>query len=402
MSFDSLSVRTPLSSSQSNSFNVVEPSLSSSAASSRQSSSLLRFAAPVRHSFVLLGLVLIVLSGNGWAQDPCVGTHDAAKYAWDGPYIPIIPATAFDCQSQAPFAVQCKIRLDTCSTVPECTRCKKNPAVPNTGGQPIDFSTGDVYIDQTDLRIPGLGGGLIFERTWNSIWPEKETGSRIGLFGPNWRSTYEERISVGSDGYVKYSRADGSFWSLGVSTTAPNPPDGTPMFSVVSPKSQVATLNQGSDKWTLAFQNGEQRTFDPLTGFLLSITDRNGNVTQLSYDSAFRLVGAVDAASRHLSFSYASPNAYLITGVTSDAGISLSYSYDEQGRLVQVTKPDSTKISFQYDDNSLITAVLDSNNKVLESHTYGSGGKGLTSSRAGGVEAISVSYPQPASPPVTQ
>jgi hypothetical protein len=41
----------------------------------------------------------------------------------------------------------------------------------------------------------------------------------------------------------------------------------------------------------------------------------------------------------------------------------------------------------------MITAVMDSAGKVLESHTYDSKGRGLTSSRAGGVEAITVSYP---------
>jgi YD repeat-containing protein len=83
----------------------------------------------------------------------------------------------------------------------------------------------------------------------------------------------------------------------------------------------------------------------------------------------------------------------LVTSVTSDVGLSLSYAYDSNGRLIQVTKPDLTTISFQYDSNSLITAVLDSNGKILESHTYDSSGRGLTSSRAGGVEALTLTYP---------
>ncbi len=86
-----------------------------------------------------------------------------------------------------------------------------------------------------------------------------------------------------------------------------------------------------------------------------------------------------------------------MTGVTSDFGVSLSYSYDQLGRLTQVTKPDTTTVSFQYDNNGYITAVLDNNGKVLESHTYDSSGRGLTSSRSGGAEGITVSYPQPQS-----
>jgi YD repeat-containing protein len=73
-------------------------------------------------------------------------------------------------------------------------------------------------------------------------------------------------------------------------------------------------------------------------------------------------------------------------------GLSLSYAYDGQGRLTTVTKPDQTTVSFTYDSNSMITAVKDSNGKILESHTYDSSGRGLTSSKANGVDAVTVSY----------
>jgi YD repeat-containing protein len=84
---------------------------------------------------------------------------------------------------------------------------------------------------------------------------------------------------------------------------------------------------------------------------------------------------------------------FLVTGITSDIGVSTSYSYDTQGRLSLVTKPDLTTLSFQYNSNSRITAVMDMQGKVLESHTYDLLGRGLTSSRALGVDALTVSYP---------
>jgi len=75
-------------------------------------------------------------------------------------------------------------------------------------------------------------------------------------------------------------------------------------------------------------------------------------------------------------------------------GISTSYSYDSQNRLTQVTEPDSSTVSFQYNSQSLISAVLDSAGKTLEAHTYDSAGRGLTSSRANGVDAVTLSYQQ--------
>ena len=81
-----------------------------------------------------------------------------------------------------------------------------------------------------------------------------------------------------------------------------------------------------------------------------------------------------------------------MTSVTSDFGVTVSYSYDSQGRLAQVTEPDQSTLSFDYNSQSLIADVKDSNGKILESHTYDSNGRGLTASQANGVNAVTLSY----------
>lgn len=190
---------------------------------------------------------------------------------------------------------------------------------------------------------------------------------------------------MGSDDYVKYARGDGSFWSFGFSSYG--------VYKLAAPQSATATLATGSSYWTLTFQNGEQRRFDNTSGWLIAIIDRNGNTTQLTYDALNRLVTVTDPSSRHLSFTYGSSSSYLVTGVSSDVGLALSYSYDTQNRLSQVTNPDLTTLTFAYDSQSRITSVTDSNGKILESHTYDGNGRGLTSSRALGVDAVTITYP---------
>jgi YD repeat-containing protein len=73
-------------------------------------------------------------------------------------------------------------------------------------------------------------------------------------------------------------------------------------------------------------------------------------------------------------------------------GLSLTYAYDSQGRLSQVTNPDLSTISFSYDSNSFISSVTDSQGKIFESHTYDSSGHGLTSTRALGVDSVTINY----------
>jgi YD repeat-containing protein len=254
-------------------------------------------------------------------------------------------------------------------------------------GSPINLSSGNTFITESDISLPGLGGGLKLTRTWNSMFPALQN-SYPTMFGINWRSTYEERLIFNSsDLLLKYARGDGSVWAFGVVSTSPS------VYQTVAPGNDTTTVTTGSSSYTMAFKSGEKRVFDA-NGILVSIIDRNGNTTQLSYDSQGRLATVTDAVSRHLNFAYPSGTSNLVSTASSDAGISYSYAYDGQGRLTQVTKPDNTTINFVYDTNNMITTVKDTQGKVLESHTYDVSGRGLTSSRANGVDAVTVTYPQ--------
>lgn len=330
--------------------------------------------------FTLALLCTLSRSAVAQAGNNCFGY--VTVFSWEN----YTPPGAYDCTvPNVMGADSCSYNTSACAPIaaPSETRGGQGSCPFCGAGRPINLTNGNVFIKQTDLSIPGLGGELQLVRTWNSMWPSTQSAFQTGLFGPNWRSNFEERVFLGSDHYMKYARGDGSFWSFGV---------GGPQWSIAAPANAGATLVQGSSYWTLALKNGEQRLFDVTSGNLIAIIDRNGNETQLSYDAAGRLVTVTDPASRHLYFSYASQTSFLITGVTSDFGVSASYAYDSQGRLNQVTEPDGSTLSFQYNSNSLISAVLDSNGKVLESHTYDSSGRGLTSARANGVDAVTVTY----------
>lgn len=359
------------------------------------------------YAVLLLGLLAILSAGSQTAlAQGCVTappqpascysqiTLQTGQYGWNWPPQGAIPY----CPDGVPESFQNYfLRNNQCPAKPRCLKCEMLAALmagaPVQAGGPIELASGDTYITETDVSLPGLGGGLNLSRTWNSIL--FDNAAQLGMFGVRWASNFEEQVYVSGDGLVHYLRGDGGIWQFAFGSAGPTGNTYVP----VSPANEAVTLIYKETNWTMAFQNGEQRTFDLTSGKLLSITDRNGNTTQLSYDPSYRLTTVADPAGRHLYFTYASASTFLVTGVSSDFGVSLSYAYDQLGRLTQVTKPDSTKVSFQYDNNGYITAVLDNNNKVLESHTYDANGKGLTSSRAGGAEGITVSYPQP--PPFT-
>src|SRR5260370_20317957 len=300
---------------------------------------------------VAMLLVLVVLQcGSGGAAMAQSGNSCQSSFVVS--FSGLIP-TGWNCVGWGYF-----VFLSIC-TVPNTT-CAPPPPPGGGGcpacGSPISLATGNTYIQQTDVRIPGLGSGLTLVRTWNSQWPSS-LASQVGSFGPNWRSTYEERVFLGSDGYLRYARGDGSFWSFAAGAG----------WVTVAPGNAGATLAQSLTYWTLTLKSGEQRHFDINSGSLTAIIDRNGNTTQLTYDGLNRLVTVTDPASRHLTFTYASTTSFIVTVFSSDFGRTLTYAYDTQNRLSQVTKPDQTTLTFQYDSNSMITAVPDAHGKGRES-----------------------------------
>ena len=345
------------------------------------------------------GTLSVKMQGQGIEDcrlyDQILRSHPlACLHYWDFNSVdePNAPPTRVCCNpSGLPFDQTCVALRPSCGApqaAPSETCLSCNADRTARGGSPIDFATGNTYITQSDIRVPGLGGGLGLTRTWNSLLPPVQQ-ALPSMFGPGWRSNYEERlIFVSPDAYLKYARGDGSTWSFSMSSEGP--PN---VFAAVAPANDpTLTLTKGSPSWTLTSKSGEKRLFDATSGLLVSIIDRNGNTTQLSYDSSNRLITVTDPASRHLNFTYIG-SSFLVSGASVDVGITFSYTYDNQGRLSKTTKPDNTTVSFQYDTNFNITAVLDSDGKVLESHTYDSAHRGLTSSRANGAEAVTIAYP---------
>jgi len=265
-----------------------------------------------------------------------------------------------------------------------CTTC--NPSA--KAADPINLATGDTYIIETDVSVPGLGGGLLLTRTWNSILPDDQK-AHSGMFGTNWRTNLEERLVYDSpDNLPKYTMGDGSVWTFATETTG-----SFIGYRAIAPANNLTRINSGDATYTLIEHDGSKKLFDSTTGALLSIIDRNGNTTQLSYDTAKRLSTVTDPASRHLYFNYPDNNSTLVSSVTSDVGITIAYTYDGEGRLIKVTKPDNTTISFDYDANSMLTAVRDNEGKILESYTYDPSGRGITATRANGVESVTITYP---------
>jgi len=217
------------------------------------------------------------------------------------------------------------------------------------------------------------------------------------MFGNSWTSNVEERLQSISSAQVKYWREDGNGWVFRLdSPSVPN------IFSVVAPKDERASLvyDTSSTHYTLTFKDGTKKAFDS-DGYLLSVIDRNANTKTISYNSSpHRITQVTGAGGQSVSFSYSNSQfPTLATSVQDSVGTIATYTYDSNGRLLEVDYPDGSALKYHYDSSNNILDVKDVTNKVIEQHTYDTQGRGTYSAKANvpasgtnNVESFTVAY----------
>src|SRR5260370_40240750 len=100
------------------------------------------------------------------------------------------------------------VGTDTPDPCPVCTDSGNgapddgiDPGQAATGGEPINRSNGNTYVQQQDYSLPGGRGGLYLSRTWHSMWQallgtDSGAPGQAGMFGNGWISCYEHRATV--------------------------------------------------------------------------------------------------------------------------------------------------------------------------------------------------------------
>jgi RHS repeat-associated protein len=243
-------------------------------------------------------------------------------------------------------------------------------------GEPVNVSNGNMYLQQTDYAVPGLGYSLDLTRTYNSASP------RSGMFGRGWSTAYDESIVAYDSHLVRFNQADGRaiyFGSAVGSTDALAPLTGD--FH--------GELAQNAGAFRLTLKDGSSRQFDS-AGKLLSLTDRNNNTSTLSYDSNGFLASVADPFGRVLSFTNDATGRVL--NIADTLGTVATYGYDSAGQLLSVTYADNSAFQFSYNGSHRLLTVTDALGNILEAHTYDSFGRAITSEKHGGVERYDFNY----------
>jgi RHS repeat-associated protein len=251
-------------------------------------------------------------------------------------------------------------------------------------GDPIDFGSGILVETKTDIGFSSARGSIAFTRTYREM--ATTTGpADIGTNGPFGLGTNHNYDFFLDTSFVSNIANQSSV--VGVLM-----PDGNEFYftgqvgqtfiTSSTPSVAGATISNvqcGSYNGygipcsgTLRWRDGTIYQFQPLlegqpwVGFLMSITDPQGNVTTIVHDQGVpsEVDQIVDPLGRALNFRYDGTNR--ITSITDPIGRSVSYTYNSIGKLATVTDPKGGVTTYTYNAQNQLATVMDPNGDTFQ------------------------------------
>ena len=218
------------------------------------------------------------------------------------------------------------------------------------GGIRVNTFNANLFLNRTDMVIPGRGLPVEIQMTYNSM--ARDVSSP---YGNGWQFNYNIRYLLEPDNDIVIIWGDGRtdlFDESGGSYTPVNKMVYTSLQQYQPGKFRLTT----KQKIVYYFDNSGHKK-------LTKIEEPNGNSITFSYNFNNQLTTITDASGSTLSFSY-NINGKLIQ-ITDYTGRNLNYYYDSEGNQTQFKNPLGYSTYYAYDSNSLLTGITDPNGKTV-------------------------------------
>lgn len=296
---------------------------------------------------------------------------------------------------------------DECNESDGWTNCGYQPVKPHQEkphcpavGNPVNPITGNKHQKETDIPT-GAAGQLMFTRYYNS-----ESSYGGSALGPHWRHTYETSIAfeeVGTFTEAKVVRPEGQEhhfrWMPDIQEWKPLSNTRDRLEDIVTESNELLGLR-------FITEAGQIATYD-VEGRLQSTQPAAGVLLQLTYSETTGLLSSVtDDFGVALSFHYDathSDGSPRLTSVTGPAGLSIQFQFDAQDNLIEAIYPHVTAAGstidaireYRYEDEdypTALTGIIDERNVRFATWSYDANGRADSSEHAGGVDAVSVAH----------
>lgn len=163
------------------------------------------------------------------------------------------------------------------------------------------------------------------------------------------------------------------------------------LYNTHIPFGDKTTLIKNADNSFTRTYSDKTTEYYNLAGYMVSVSDKNGNVTTLTRDSNNKLTNIIDAAGRTYSITYNTNN--FISQILLPNGKVINYTYNYIG-LQNVTYPDQSFKTYEYFVGQL-SGVKDENQKYIAKYTYDSNLHVATSSVDGNIDKLTYSTTDP-------
>lgn len=215
--------------------------------------------------------------------------------------------------------------------VSQGVEASRNPGILNdlnrlaAGG--IYTHTGEYFVQQTDLEIPGRG------ISWRHVRAYRSQIDHNGQQGRNWTFNYDRRLRPDGGGGLLHLDGTGRedrYFSIGA------------LWEPVDAGLYNKIRQTGTGDFELRERDGTIYTYHgfiagPTSGRLESIQDRLGNRITFQYGPSGLLCSAVDTLGRSIFYYWSAQGRLAI--VEDYSGRQVRYGYDVQGNLLSVTSP---------------------------------------------------------------
>jgi YD repeat-containing protein len=153
----------------------------------------------------------------------------------------------------------------------------------------VSLITGNVLLDQVDLRLPGLRNDLVFRRSYNSA-----TRLREGSLGGGWTHYFEKTMERLSDYVIR-------LWGSNGVAQYFTDPDGDGVFTPYAAPSGSSRIHQTPAGLRREFRSGGYEAYGA-DGKLLRRTDRTGRSYVMVRNFSGRLDEIVTPEGRKVKF----------------------------------------------------------------------------------------------------
>jgi RHS repeat-associated protein len=263
-------------------------------------------------------------------------------------------------------------------------------------GEPVDLSTGQFVMTQTDLSVPDVIP-LAITRTYRPQDTESRAfgvGSTLDynmfMAGDIFPYTYQilvlpdggqvrfDRISYGTgfeDAVYRHLGSPSRFYGATLQwNTGAYPP---------------SDLLEGSNAWQLTLKDGTSYFFpeaegndNPAAAAVTMIRDRNGNTVRIvrAQDGSITSIESPNGRWIHPTYD----DFGRITKMEDQANRTVLYTYDASGRLWKVTDPNGGVTEYAYDAGGRLETLKDPRGTLVLTNVYNPEGRVATQTLPGG------------------